>query len=323
MRRNRRRSSARLRKNPLFGADVMTDVVKPVAAGTAGFVTAKLLSNAVAKVDMITKILDKSDPAAADNTKIVANVLGIGATLFAAPKVKIIADNRNALVIGMGLALLDRVIAKMNIAALGETYYAAAGIGEYVNSPINGIGEFGEYVNSPIKGMGEFGEYVNSPINGIGEFGEYVNSPINGMGEFGEYVNSPINGLGETYYAAAGTGEYVNSPINGLGYIEGVDPADQGQIDSLMDTMEAAAGVGAAELSETASRIGSPFGVKQFETTFTPVDVARPVTHTLPEDLPVTAGPETEESLPRSTPEGRGYAGGVFARNLFSGMVGG
>jgi hypothetical protein len=295
MRRNRRRSSARLRKNPLFGADVMTDVVKPVAAGTAGFVTAKLLSNAVAKVDMITKILDKSDPAAADNTKIVANVLGIGATLFAAPKVKIIADNRNALVIGMGLALLDRVIAKMNIAALGETYYAAAGIGEY----------------------------VNSPINGIGEFGEYVNSPINGMGEFGEYVNSPINGLGETYYAAAGTGEYVNSPINGLGYIEGVDPADQGQIDSLMDTMEAAAGVGAAELSETASRIGSPFGVKQFETTFTPVDVARPVTHTLPEDLPVTAGPETEESLPRSTPEGRGYAGGVFARNLFSGMVGG
>jgi hypothetical protein len=302
MRRNRRRSSARLRKNPLFGADVMTDVVKPVAAGTAGFVTAKLLSNAVAKVDMITKILDKSDPAAADNTKIVANVLGIGATLFAAPKVKIIADNRNALVIGMGLALLDRVIAKMNIAALGETYYAAAGIGEYVNSPINGIGE---YVNSPIDGMGEFGEYVNSPINGLGE------------------TYYAAAGVGETYYAAAGTGEYVNSPINGLGYIEGVDPADQGQIDSLMDTMEAAAGVGAAELSETASRIGSPFGVKQFETTFTPVDVARPVVRTLPEDLPVTAGPETEESLPRSTPEGRGYAGGVFARNLFSGMVGG
>ena len=305
MRRNRRRSSAHLRKNALFGADVMTDVVKPVAAGTAGFVTAKLLSNAVAKVDMITKILDKSDPAAADNTKIVANVLGIGATLFAAPKVKIIADNRNALVIGMGLALLDRVIAKMNIAALGETYYAAAGIGEYVNSPINGIGEFGEYVNSPINGIGEFGEYVNSPINGLGE------------------TYYAAAGVGETYYAAAGTGEYVNSPINGLGYIEGVDPADQGQIDSLMDTMEAAAGVGAAELSETASRIGSPFGVKQFETTFTPVDVARPVTRTLPEDLPVTAGPETEESLPRSTPEGRGYAGGVFARNLFSGMVGG
>jgi hypothetical protein len=278
----------------------MTDVVKPVAAGTAGFVAARLLSNAVSKVGAITSILDKSDPAAADNTKIVANVVGIGATLFAAPKVKLIGDNRNALVIGMGLALLDRLIAKMNLGfAMGETYYAAAGIGEYVNSPINGIGE-----------------YVNSPINGIGE---YVNSPINGLGE----TYYAAAGVGETYYAAAGVGEYVNSPINGLGYVEGVDPGDQGQIDSLMDTMEAAAGVGAAELTPTASRIGSPFGIKQFETTFTPVDVARGVNRTLPIDLPVTAGPETEESLPRSTPEGRGYAGGVFARNLFSGMVGG
>lgn len=246
MRRNRRRTS--IRKNAaLFGADVMTDVVKPVAAGTAGFVAARLLSNTLGKVGAITSILDKSDPAAADNTKIVANVVGIGATLFAAPKVKLIGDNRNALVIGMGLALLDRLIAKMNLGfAMGETYYAAAGIGEY-----------------------------------------------------------------------------VNSPINGLGYVEGVDPGDQGQIDSLMDTMEAAAGVGAAELSETASRIGAPFTAKQFETTFTPVDVARPVVRTMAEDLPVTAGPVDPEALPQSTPEGRGYAGGVFARNLFSGMVGG
>ena len=284
--RNRRRSSIRLRRNAaIFGANVMTDVVKPVAAGTAGFVAARLLSNTLGKVGAITSILDKRDPAAADNTKIVANVVGIGATLFAAPKVKIIGDNRNAIVIGMGLALLDRLIAKMNLGfAMGETYYAAAGIGEYVNSPINGLGEFGEY------------------------------------------VNSPINGLGETYYAAAGVGEmgeYVNSPINGLGYIEGVDPGDQGQIDSLMDTMEAAAGVGAAELSATASRIGAPFTAKQFETTFTPVDVARPVVRTMAEDLPVTAGPVDPEALPQSTPEGRGYAGGVFARNLFSGMVGG
>jgi hypothetical protein len=305
MRRNRRRTS--IRKNAaLFGADVMTDVVKPVAAGTAGFVAARLLSNTLGKVGAITSILDKSDPAAADNTKIVANVVGIGATLFAAPKVKLIGDNRNALVIGMGLALLDRLIAKMNLGfAMGETYYAAAGIGEYVNSPINGIGE-----------------YVNSPINGLGEFGEYVNSPINGLGE----TYYAAAGVGETYYAAAGVGEmgeYVNSPINGLGYVEGVDPGDQGQIDSLMDTMEAAAGVGAAELSETASRIGAPFTAKQFETTFTPVDVARPVVRTMAEDLPVTAGPVDPEALPQSTPEGRGYAGGVFARNLFSGMVGG
>jgi len=294
MRRNSRRTS--IRKNAaLFGADVMTDVVKPVAAGTAGFVAARLLSNTLSKVGAITSILDKSDPAAADNTKIVANVVGIGATLFAAPKVKLIGDNRNALVIGMGLALLDRLIAKMNLSfAMGETYYAAAGVGEYVNSPINGLGE-----------------YVNSPINGLGE-----------------YVNSPINGLGETYYAAAGVGEmgeYVNSPINGLGYVEGIDPGDQGQIDSLMDTMEAAAGVGAYETgsSATASRIGAPFGIEQFETTFTPVDVARPVVRTMREDLPVTAGPVDRDALPQSTPEGRGYAGGVFARNLFSGMVGG
>ena len=293
MRRNSRRTS--IRKNAaLFGADVMTDVVKPVAAGTAGFVAARLLSNTLSKVGAITSILDKSDPAAADNTKIVANVVGIGATLFAAPKVKLIGDNRNALVIGMGLALLDRLIAKMNLSfAMGETYYAAAGVGEYVNSPINGLGE-----------------YVNSPINGLGE------------------TYYAAAGVGETYYAAAGVGEmgeYVNSPINGLGYVEGIDPGDQGQIDSLMDTMEAAAGVGAYETgsSETASRIGAPFGIKQFETTFTPVDVARPVVRTMAEDLPVTAGPVDRDALPQSTPEGRGYAGGVFARNLFSGMVGG
>jgi len=314
MRRNSRRTS--IRKNAaLFGADVMTDVVKPVAAGTAGFVAARLLSNTLSKVGAITSILDKSDPAAADNTKIVANVVGIGATLFAAPKVKLIGDNRNALVIGMGLALLDRLIAKMNLSfAMGETYYAAAGVGEYVNSPINGLGE---YVNSPINGLGE---YVNSPINGLGE--TYYAAA--GVGE----TYYAAAGVGETYYAAAGVGEmgeYVNSPINGLGYVEGIDPGDQGQIDSLMDTMEAAAGVGAYETgsSATASRIGAPFGIEQFETTFTPVDVARPVVRTMREDLPVTAGPVDRDALPQSTPEGRGYAGGVFARNLFSGMVGG
>jgi hypothetical protein len=46
----------------------------------------------------------------------------------------------------------------------------------------------------------------------------------------------------------------------------------------------------------------------------TPTDLAQQVTRTLPYDKPVP--------MSLVTPEGRGYAGGLFARTLFSGMFG-
>lgn len=280
---NKRRSSRRhrrsslalrmngLRRNPVVAG--LKNLVKPVGIGAGGFIAARLIGYGASKVSAITGMLDKADPITAPNTKIVANLLGIVGTLVLAPKVPYLKDNKEAFVVGMGLALMDRLIAKWAPPAmLGETYYAAAGFGEYVNSPM--------------------GEYVNSP-----------------MGSFGEYVNSP---MGETYYAAAGVGEFD----------EGVDPSDQGQIDGVMDVMEAAAGVG-GELTPEMSRIGRAFGLKQFVSTETPLDIARGVTANQPNDLPVTAGPVSQDDLPRSTPGGRGYAGGVFAKNLFSGMSGG
>jgi hypothetical protein len=287
-RRSSRRSSLALRMNGLRGLrrnQIVTGIknmVKPVALGAGGFLAARLLGSAAAKMDYLTKMLDKSDPVMAPNTKIVANIVGIVATIAVGGKIPYVKDNREAIVVGMGLALVDRLIAKAAWApAMGETFYAAAGTGEYVNSPING---------------------------------------------FGEYVNSPINGLGETFYAAAGIGG-SRAAAAGTGegdYPEGIDPADQDQIDGIMDVMEASAGVGDdVVLSPTMSKIGRAFGRKQFEYTGTPLDVMRPVTAEMDRNRPVTAGPITEEAIVGPTPGGRGYAGGVFAKNLFSGMAGG
>jgi len=119
MRMNSRRSSRRhgLRRNAaqVAGGQVMSglkSMVKPVGLGAGGFLAARLLGSGAAKISGITNMLDKSDPIGAPNTKIAANALGIVATLLLAPRVPFIRANREALVVGMGLALVDRLIAK-------------------------------------------------------------------------------------------------------------------------------------------------------------------------------------------------------------------
>jgi hypothetical protein len=153
------------------------------------------------------------------------------------------------------------------------------------------------------------GEYVSQPL------GEYVSQPL------GEYVSQP---LGDTYYAAAGLG-------SGMGYALGADPADQGGVDHSMDVMEAAAGMGSAAMqaaagmgqtmyaaaglgAEADAQLEQYYQKQQppFASIQTPTDVVRPVTGSMPYSRPV---PETVV-----TPEGRGYAGGLFARHLFAGM---
>jgi hypothetical protein len=289
-RRRSRRSSrkARLRRNQtVFGADLTRDVLKPVAGGTAGFVAARLLSNGLANVEMLRGILDKDKSAAeAGNTKIAANLLGIVATLGLARKVKVIGDNRGALVTGMGLALADRLLAKF----AGDSGYLSG---------------FGEYVSQPL------GEYVSQPL------GAYVSDP-----SMGEYVDQPLG----AFEAAAGMGTLYAA----AGYHEGIDPADQGSVDGLMDVMEAAAGMGSPMMYATAgmgtlyaaagmgaeadAELQAYYASQQppFVSTQTPTDLARPVTHVMPHD----------KRVPTSlvTPEGKGYAGGLFARNLFAGM---
>jgi hypothetical protein len=282
---NRRRR--RVRRNTgvaalLGGADLMQDVVTPVIGGTVGFVAARLLSNGLANVAQVRGMLDSGavDAASAPNTKIAASLLGIAATLGLSTKVDIIRKNRGPLVVGMGLALTDRLISRFSA---GSPY--ASYLGEY--------------------------------YEGIGE-----------------YVDQPMSGLG-ALYAAAGTGEYVDQPMSGLGYAEGVDPANMAHVDRTMNVMEAAAGgpmeaaagmgmmyaaagMGADDTTmgsgEADAALAAMYAKRQppFVSTVMPVSGALPVTATLPLDK------EIHGSL--VTPEGKGFAGGVFARHLFAGM---
>lgn len=286
-----RRRRRKLRRN-FFGADLMKDVVTPVLGGTAGFVAARFLANGLANVEAIRNILDKDKPAAdAENTKIAANVLGIIATLGLATKVPMVKKNQGALITGMGLALTDRLLGRLTGDAAA---YLSGGFGEYVSSPL--------------------GEYVSSPL------GAYVQTP-----GFGEYVDQPLSGLGNTLYAAAGLGmEYATA-----GYSEGVDPADMAGVDGAMDVMEAAAGTGqvmeaaagmgtlyaaAGMGAEEDSRLKNMYAREQppFASIQTPTDLAMPVDRMMPYARPVPS------SL--VTPEGKGYAGGLYARHLFAGM---
>ena len=282
--RNRRRRR-RVRRNQLSGAMLMRDVVTPVIGGTVGFVAARVLSNGVANVAAVRDLLDRGQEAAtAENTKIAANVLGILATLGLAPRIPILKKNQGAVITGMGLALTDRLLGKV-------TGPAAAYLGEYVSSPL--------------------GEYVSQPL------GAYVQDP----GMLGEYVSQP---LGDTLYAAAGMGETLYAAAGMGAYAEGVDPGNQGMVDAALDTMEgegtmqAAAGMGTlyatAGLGEADARLKRMWakGAPPFVSIQTPTGVALPVDATLPFARPVP------DSM--VTPEGRGFAGGIFARSLYAGM---
>ena len=268
----------------------MRDVAIPVIGGTVGFVAARLLSNGLANVPQVRGMLDgTADAAGASNTKIAANLLGIAATLGLSAKVDIIKKNRGALVTGMGLALTDRLIQRF---AAGTTY--GGYLGEYVDQPMNG-----------------FGEYVSQPMSGLG-------AVFSAAAGFGEYVTQPMSGLGgdPTMFAAAGVGDYA----------EGVDPADQANVEAMLNGMEgtqqAAAGMGG--LGEADARLQAMWGANRpsFVSTQMPEGVALAVTGTLPLDRPIQTSMVTPEARvgTMSTPEGKGFAGGLFARNLFAGM---
>jgi len=288
-----RRRRRRLRKNPLSAQGIMKDVIVPVAGGTAGFAAARFLSNGIANVEGIRNLLDEGMPASeAKNTKIAANVLGILATLGLSAKVALIKKHQGAIVTGMGLALTDRLLSKVT----GPAAAYLSGMGEYVSQPL------GEYVSQPL------GAYVQDS----GGMGEYVAQPLGG-------------GMGDTLYAAAGMGDTLYAAAGMGTYAEGVDPADQSGVDGLMDvmeaaagTMEAAAGMGmeyaTAGLGEADSRLKQMYAQEQppFASIQTPTDLAMPVTGSMP----------YARQIPDSlvTPEGRGFAGGIFSRSLYAGM---
>lgn len=101
-------------------------------------------------------------------------------------------------------------------------------------------------------------------------------------------------GLGSpTMYAAAGVGEYVEQPMSGMGDGDGLagigdlgEPGDQGAVDVAANRMEAISTITPTDLALKASVMPQ---VKRVSTPFAAAD--------------------------------KGYAGGMFARHLFSGMV--
>jgi hypothetical protein len=138
-----------------------------------------------------------------------------------------------------------------------------------------------------------FGAYYNEGMLGLGRGYDlsHAGAPYQGMLGIGEYVDQPMSGLG-TMYAAAGIGEYVNQPMSGLGDSgDGIgdsdDPGDQNAVDGSMNRMESIS-------------------------TITPTDVA----------MRAVSRPQVRRVTTPFASGSRGYAGGMFARHLFSGMVG-
>lgn len=298
----------RLRRNffKLYGKDVVTDIAMPAGWATAGFLLANGLSNAAANMDGVRNVLNAGQTAdQALATKSVANGVALAAALGIATWANkeghknIVTDNTAPILTGMGLALIARLLRGTAL------------------SPY--LGRLGEYVDQPMSG---FGEYVDQPMSGLGA---YVNDPSHGTGGMGAETYYAAAGMGQTFYAAAG-------------YQEGIDPANQEGIDGLMDVMEAAAGTheaaagvgeyvdqpmsglgdtyyAAAGLGDEADSTLSKFYAKNqppWVSIQTPTDGAVQVTKVMPRDV----------AIPTSlvTPEGKGFAGGLFARNLFAGM---
>ena len=299
--RNRRRVHRNARKvlRNLFGADVMRDVVTPVIGGTVGFVLARYAGNMAS-----ARISRLADPRYG---KLAAAAVLIPVTFAAARMYPgMIRQNAGAIVLGVGLAAAESflrntpLLGGAPVAALvaptaAQAAAAPPDTAAAPGTPAAGIGSY--YKEGMLSGLGRGYDlsHAGAPYKGMLGLGETMYAAAG----VGEYVSQPMSGLGATLYAAAGVGEYVDQPMNGLGDsgdgISGIgdlgEPGDQGAVDNSMNRMESIS-------------------------TITPTDVAmralsRPQVRKV--TTPFTSGPGGGDS---------GYAGGMFARHIFSGMVG-
>jgi hypothetical protein len=117
-------------------------------------------------------------------------------------------------------------------------------------------------------------------------FGAYYNEGMLGLGR-----GYDLSHAGAPYQGMLGIGEYVDQPMSGLGDSgDGIgnsnDPGDQNAVDGSMNRMESIS-------------------------TITPTDVA----------MRAMSRPQVRRVTTPFASGSRGYAGGMFARHLFSGMV--
>ncbi len=329
-----------MKRNPL-GSDLM-ELGRPVLGATAGFAASRAV-NALALYGLSKTQMDLSSAGAQIGIRAAATAVGVLGTMTLGNKVDMIRDNRTSIVTGMILNVAEvavRALTSEKLAApdanpylrnlaLGASYYDMS----HAGAPYSPM--MGEYVSQSLNGMGE---YVSQSLNG--GMGSYIAQAAAGMGE---YVSQSLNG-------GDGLGEYVSQSLNGLGeYAEGVDPSDQEGVDSMINSAEAVAGLsgtevmaataglGATEVMAATAGLGNVQGMNRGIVTrrgiynfFTqPVSASGGRLPTVSiEDAPmpvVGMGPARPGAVPIddqvATPEGRGYAGGIFGRHIFGTMV--
>lgn len=315
----------RMRRNPL-GAD-LSQIGAPLLGAGAGFLASRVV-NALALWGASKANLDLSKPLSGVLVRLGATGLGIAGTLAFGDKIGL-RDQTTRLSVAAGMALnaIDSSVRSGLAGSMADSHpivqSIALGAHDYVDV---------SHAGAPYAPM--MGEYVAQQLNGLGA---YVAQAAAGDGT-GEYVAQQLNGMGE----------YVAQQLNGLGmYSEGVDPADQSTIDGMLNVAEAAAGVGATEVMAATAGLGTeimaataglgadqsdgrgvrtsrgifnfftePVGPKRARLSKVSIEQApmpvAPVGPAMPGAVPI------EEQL--YTPEGRGYAGGIFSRHIFGGM---
>ena len=318
----------RMHKNPL-GSDLMA-LGRPVLGATAGFAASRAV-NALALYGLSKTKMDLSGTGAQLGIRAAATAVGVVGTLTLGDKVGYIRDNRTSIVTGMLLNVVESAVRSLAASRLG------ADANPYLRNLALGASYYDTaHAGAPYSPM--MGEYVSQSLNG--GMGSYIAQAAAGMGE---YVSQSLNG-------GDGLGEYVSQSLNGLGeYAEGVDPSDQEGVDDMIsnaesvaglsgtEVMAATAGLGMTEVMAATAGLGNVQGMNRGIVTrrgiynfFTqPVAAGRANIPTVSiEDAPmpvVGMGPARPGAVPIgdqvSTPEGRGYAGGIFGRHIFGTMV--
>ena len=319
----------RMHKNPL-GSDLMA-LGRPVLGATAGFAASRAV-NALALYGLSKTKMDLSGNGAQIGIRAAATAVGVLGTLTFGNKVDMIRDNRTSIVTGMILN-----VAEVAVRALTSEKLATPDANPYLRLLALGSSYADvSHAGAPYSPM--MGEYVSQSLNG--DMGSYIAQAAAGMGE---YVSQSLNG-------GDGLGEYVSQSLNGLGeYAEGVDPSDQEGVDGMIsnaeavaglsgtEVMAATAGLGMTEVMAATAGLGNVQGMNRgivtrrgiynfFTQPVAPSGGRIPAVSIEDAPMPVVGmGPARPGAVPIgdqvSTPEGRGYAGGIFGRHIFGTMV--
>ena len=302
-RKNMSKKKRSMRRNPL-GAD-LAQLGKPVLGAGAGFVASRLL-NAVAlwgaskaNVEFLGK------PAGQALLRLGATGVGVVATIMWGDKVGVIRNNKAPILTGMVINALESTtrayLAPMAVRDGWNPYAASIALGGHM-----GLYDV-SHAGAPYSPM--MGEYVAQSLNGMGE---YVAQSLNGDTGVDPSDQEGVDDMINSAEAYAGLGTQVMAATAGLG----------------TQVMSAAAGLyGFGDAPVTRGYIGRSGNLYNFFTQpsdpygrrLTPVSTAQAPMPVVPVGGPMPSAVPINENI--ATPEGRGYAGGIFGRHVFGTMV--